>query len=128
MSAMRWLVLVLAAGVACLLARPATTAGSQQRDEDTVKIYGLGTAPCRTWLEVHDAVKTGQADPRQAQFESWIYGYATAYSIFARSGSRNVLRTDTGEIRSFLDSYCREHPDEIFQTATTELIKDQLKR
>ena len=123
MSVMRWVALF----AAFVLAQPVLTAGAQQKDEDTVTIYGLGTAPCRTWTEARESARTSQTDSRQAQFESWIYGYASAYSIFGR-GSHDVLRTDTAGFRTFLDGYCRDNPSDIFQTAVTELIKDQLKR
>jgi hypothetical protein len=115
---------LISAGIFPLAVAQKSSKASNVRDDRA--IYVPGSSSCGLWLEVREHPRPN--DARLVQFESFLFGYASAYNWYVdgprRDGMRNVLHVDVYGQRAFIDKYCREHPTDVFLNAVNALIQD----
>jgi hypothetical protein len=90
--------------------------------------YAPGSSSCGTWLDARDKAKTNARDMRQLQFESFVFGFASAYNLYVSDApSVGILSgTDFEGAFAYIDKACREDPTVAF-TYTVNMLMDHLK-
>jgi hypothetical protein len=107
---------VVIAGIGCLGAvLAAIPAGAQ-----TYVSLGYGGVSCADW---------GSRKPLEAKaYEAWMLGYITSYNAFVFRGPNVVAGTEVDDLRKWVDAYCKQNPQENFDTVVRLLIDDFAKR
>jgi hypothetical protein len=92
-------------------------------------IYVPGSSSCATFLDAREARRHKRdEDLRYLQFESFTYGYVSAYNQY-RSASGDSLRSlDVEGIFRGLDQWCEQNPTEEFFRAVSALIDKRESR
>src|SRR5215469_11024825 len=104
---MRWgeAVAAVAAGWAAVCLAFTWLAGPA-RGGDSYVIFGAGSRPCGSWLQVRS-----QALPDSAVLQSWVLGYVTSVNANVLTVNRDVASgASPDDFFSWIDSYCATHP------------------
>jgi hypothetical protein len=86
--------------------------------------HGLGTRPCKDFTGALSASREQRERRRIDEHLTWLQGYFTAYNFIVRD-----TFDITGPIKdeqvylTFIENYCREHPDKKVGTAAEHLVK-----
>jgi hypothetical protein len=88
---------------------------AQQPPDDTVMVYGAGTATCSAWTE-HLTDKALHTIDSQ-----WVFGFVSAAGVF--EGVH--LKVDADGIDPVVTKYCQEHPTSTIMTAAANLVGTQ---
>jgi hypothetical protein len=86
-----------------------------------IVIYGVGLKPCGYWSSVP---KRGAA---RQQLSDWILGFVSAYNYYAVEG-RDVTLSDGSAFIAWMDSYCRDHPQDVVADAAHRLVGELLAK
>lgn len=80
-------------------------------------IMGLGNTSCESF--------TAEDELGQAYYLSWLAGYMTAYN-FTQKETYSILgkTKDVSQIESWLVDYCTVNPDEKFENAARNLLRN----
>ena len=93
----------------------------------SVAIYAVGNESCALWLDVY--AHRDDKDTRLTQFDAYLNGFATAYNIYGpddlAARANNVLTSAPPTQHAFFESYCRDHPLDLYLDAVTQLLKDR---
>jgi hypothetical protein len=107
-----------------LLAGSLTLAAPAARAANEYVIYGAGSRPCGSWLQVRS-----QALPDSAVLQSWVLGYITSVNANLLSSSQDVVAGATPEtLFSWIDSYCAAHPLDSVARASRALLDSLIVR
>lgn len=91
---------------------------------DQYVIFGAGSRPCGTWLEVRS-----QALPEGEVLQSWVLGYFTGVNAnFLTSSSDVTGGLDPDALFSWIDNYCAAHPLDSLARATGALMDSFLAK
>jgi hypothetical protein len=101
-----------------------TLAAPAARAANEYVIYGAGSRPCGSWLQVRS-----QALPDSAVLQSWVLGYITSVNANLLSSSQDVVAGATPEtLFSWIDSYCAAHPLDSVARASRALLDSLIVR
>jgi hypothetical protein len=109
-------------GIACafalaaFLAAPAATQAADESGRFAVK--GAGAVPCSLYTEA----RTRRLTDRLATFEGWLHGYTTGYNRFEAQTFDVVAWQGNSLLLAALDRYCKENPQQRFETAVAGLM------
>jgi hypothetical protein len=89
-------------------------------EAQTYVSLGYGGVSCTTWSS-RKAIE-GKA------YEAWMLGFISAYNAYVFSGPNVIAGSDVDDLRSWVDAYCTQHPQENFDTVVRLLIDEHAKR
>lgn len=81
---------------------------------------GYGGVPCTDWNS-RKAIE-GKA------YEAWMLGYISSYNAYVFKGPNVVEGSDIDELRTWVDDYCKHHPQENFDAVVRLLIEEHAKK
>jgi hypothetical protein len=61
-------------------------------------------------------------------YEAWMLGYISSYNAYVFRGSNVVEGSDVDELRNWVDAYCKDHPQENFDSVVRLLIDEHAKK
>ena len=94
--------------------------------EDVNGIYivkGAGSTTCKRYVS--------EVESHEQMFLlgfSWVQGYLTAYNNFVFHGQDLASGVDSATIRRWLNTHCRNHPDDDLAGAANGLVNSLLNR
>ena len=77
-------------------------------------VAGVGLAPCEAWTEARQG-RTANA------YEQWVMGFVSGVSAVSE-GMSPLFRVDVGTVEGWVDSYCRDHPQDRIATAAAAFV------
>jgi len=81
-------------------------------------IFGAGSRPCGSWLQVRSQVL-----PDSAILQSWVLGYITSINANLLSVSRDVTGgVEPDALYSWIDNYCATHPLDSVARAASAMV------
>jgi hypothetical protein len=95
---------------------PAVTQAADASGRFAVK--GAGAVPCSLYTEA----RTRRLADRLATFEGWLHGYTTGYNRFEGQTFDMVPWQGNALLLAALENYCKENPDQRFETAVAGLM------
>jgi hypothetical protein len=81
---------------------------------------GYGGVSCTTWSS--RKVIEGKT------YEAWMLGYISSYNAYVFKGSNVVEGSDVDGLRTWIDGYCKEHPQENFDAVVRLLIEEHARK
>jgi hypothetical protein len=84
---------------------------------DTFTVYGLGLVSCGQYIsdrEHNSFAEEGYSD--------WLAGYLSAFNRFNAGANTLTRGLDIAGALGWITNYCRDHPTENLQDATTDLL------
>jgi hypothetical protein len=99
---------------------PGYLLGSTPAHAQTYVSLGYGGVSCADW----DSRKPLEAKA----YEAWMLGYITSYNAFVFRGPNVVAGTEVDDLRKWIDAYCKQNPQENFDTVVRLLIEDFAKK
>ena len=83
---------------------------SAQAETKTYKSWGVGNNSCSVWTRMRsDASKSGEV----SKLRSWMQGFLSGYNAYGRGGGNITRGMEVDDFHSWVDSFCKDHPDEI---------------
>jgi hypothetical protein len=105
---MRWRTVALVSAY-LTLSHPAVSA-----EPAKPKVHGAGATSCGVWLDERMKAQGGASD----LMLGWALGYISGMEASTASSHTS---TDEPAARSFLDGFCKEHPEARFDVASATL-------
>ena len=106
-----------------VLGLTACLAGAQGTQGAT--ILGIGAKSCGTWVQAREG--RGQIpEAAQDEFTEWAEGYLSGVSDW--TSFNPTRRLDVGALQTWVDSYCQNHPLDLFAGALNALIRSRSRR
>jgi hypothetical protein len=93
---------------------------SSSAPAQTYVSLGYGGVTCTTWNS--RKVIEGKT------YEAWMLGFISSYNAYVFTGSNVVEGSDIDELRSWVDAYCKDHPQENFDAVVRLLIDEHAKK
>ena len=88
-----------------------------------VTVFGVDGVSCGNWTEQKTARPTpGRSSIKRLQFEQWLGGYLSAYSLWVERGSGPVNNSEHVGAIAWIDNYCQENPLKNLAWAAEQLI------
>jgi hypothetical protein len=119
-------VLLSALASMTLLAAQTETPRKGAPADRPVAIYAVGNESCAVWLDVY--AHRDDRDARLVQFDAYLNGFATAYNIYGpddlTARGNNVLTSPPLLQHASLETYCRDHPLDLYLDAVNQLLRD----
>ena len=90
-------------------------------------IYGMGNNTCGHYVKVLEGYHQNNANDTRDYFGlmCWFQGFATNQSV--QSGEDILSGRDLDSLQILLEKFCKEHPSDLFYTASRKLL-DTLKK
>ena len=100
-----------------------------QQDTKQVLVRGAGQETCAKWLRERSNWITGSSH----SYLNWILGFIAAYNDFVHtqepaSNAGIDVGVENDPLISWIDQYCRAHPQDAIYAVSTALINDLKKR
>jgi hypothetical protein len=61
-------------------------------------------------------------------YEAWMLGYISSYNAYVFRGPNVLEGSDVDDLRTWVNDYCKEHPDENFDSVVRLLIDEHAKK
>lgn len=110
---------VLLGGVSC------AQAPQQPQEPDLAKpfeLYGAGSLLCASWTEARETGNEAQLN----LFRQWVAGWFVSYNYFsARTQQDTVPSPDFDAISAWLDTYCRNNPNDAVVFGAVALVEQR---
>jgi hypothetical protein len=94
--------------------------GAPVAEAQTYVSLGYGGVSCATW--------SSRKAIEGKTYEAWMLGFISSYNAYVFSGPNVVEGSDGDELRSWVDAYCKQHPQESFDAVVRLLIDEHAKR
>ncbi|HEY1374941.1 MAG TPA: hypothetical protein VGH50_20890 [Candidatus Binatia bacterium] len=101
--------------VALLLGSSATLAATLPE----ITTVGAGGDACKQWTQ---AIKEPSA---RSQYQQWLFGFISGYNW--RDTSKQVVPSDSKEVLSWTDNFCKLNPDVPIYVAASNLAREMIK-
>ena len=117
------LIIFIGAGLWC------NTPAFAQQETKQILVRGAGQETCAKWLRERANWITGSSHT----YLNWILGFIAAYNDFVHTQEpASTAGIDVGiendPLISWVDQYCRAHPQDAIYAVSTALINDLKKR
>ncbi len=86
-------------------------------------IFGGGDVRCATWERGRRLM-----DSTNAQDQSWISGYVTAYNRWVHKGLSVAPDSDPQSLYKMIDGYCKDNPSETLAGAAESMMLELIRR
>lgn len=91
-------------------------------------VYGHGRQLCSSYLQAREKAQTGDYLTLN-YFRQWIAGYMSSYNLFRLRGKDSIAAEgDEDFIETTLETYCQQHPEARFASASAAIIKQLQSR
>lgn len=94
-----------------------TSIASAEDVPETFTVYGLGLASCGQYMS--DRAHKPLAEE---EYSDWLAGYLSAFNRFNVGANTLTQGLDVAGALGWITNYCRDHPTENIQGATTDLL------
>jgi hypothetical protein len=111
--------------IALLVLMLAVLSCAQANAFDTYDVWGWGNDPCSNWTKARAEEET--VGRLTGHYLAWIQGFLTGYNDFAPGGGHITKGMELpGDVLSWTDNYCKDHPDDPVVRAAVALIQDRV--
>ncbi len=96
------------------------TAAQQPGGKEMIAIYGHGNSKCSEYLDF--TMRVGQENVAK-NYQVWLNGFVSAYNTLMSTTGNVAKGKKSEELMAWMQNYCRQNPNAIFQRATIELLR-----
>jgi hypothetical protein len=92
-----------------------------------ITIIGLGTQSCGNWTEE----RRSKGSPAEMALTTWVVGYLSGVNEVLNEAYKQpdlLQAKDVTAYWAWIDNYCRANPLDTVYLASTNLVKDLIKR
>jgi hypothetical protein len=103
-----------------MLAVSLLVALSATAESQTYVSLGYGGVPCNAWTS---------GKPIEVRvYEAWMLGFISSYNAYVFKGPNIVEGTEVNDLRTWVDRYCKEKPQQSLDAAVRLLIEEYPKK